>query len=42
MGAALGNVFAAIWTAIIIRKVCRQQGMGPPLPTAALHHPGTD
>jgi putative MATE family efflux protein len=35
MGAALANVFAAIWTTIIIRRVCRQQGVGPPLPAAA-------
>ena len=35
MGAALGNVFAAIWTTIIIRRVCREQGVGPLLPATA-------
>ncbi len=35
MGAALGNVFAGIWTTLIIRKVCREQGVGPPLAAAA-------
>jgi putative MATE family efflux protein len=31
MGAALGNVLAAIWTAVIIRRVCRDQRLAAPL-----------
>ena len=35
MGAALGNVLAAVWTALIIRKDCREQGLAAPLVATA-------